>query len=135
VWTAVGSDNFNRRSWTHDSELTAAIWDEGGSASNSPDSFAAELRTALAREHLDLTDDQPPDLRDPEALFGAFAECAAALQRWHDGGRRGRRPRGRLRPLGPSALKRQTRWWATPLSRLVYDPDGRPTMMRLRNQY
>ena len=23
VWTAIGSDTFNTRSWTHDSELTA----------------------------------------------------------------------------------------------------------------
>ena len=27
VWAAVGSDNFNTRSWTHDSELTAAVVD------------------------------------------------------------------------------------------------------------
>src|SRR5450631_1257234 len=26
-WASVGSDNFNRRSWTHDSELTAAVFD------------------------------------------------------------------------------------------------------------
>jgi phosphatidylserine/phosphatidylglycerophosphate/cardiolipin synthase-like enzyme len=28
VWAAVNSDNFNTRSWTHDSELTAAVVDE-----------------------------------------------------------------------------------------------------------
>jgi len=26
-WASVGSDNFNRRSWTHDSELSVAVWD------------------------------------------------------------------------------------------------------------
>ena len=28
IWLAVGSDNLNRRSWTHDSEISCAILDE-----------------------------------------------------------------------------------------------------------
>jgi phosphatidylserine/phosphatidylglycerophosphate/cardiolipin synthase-like enzyme len=43
-WASVGSDNFNRRSWTHDSELTAAVYDPG---------YARALRLNLAGEHLD----------------------------------------------------------------------------------
>ena len=27
TWASVGSDNFNRRSWTHDSELSSAVLD------------------------------------------------------------------------------------------------------------
>ena len=28
VWASVGSDNFNRRSWSHDSEIACAVIDE-----------------------------------------------------------------------------------------------------------
>ncbi|HEX9551746.1 MAG TPA: phospholipase D family protein [Streptosporangiaceae bacterium] len=30
TWSIIGSDNFNRRSWTHDSELSCAVLDLGG---------------------------------------------------------------------------------------------------------
>ena len=30
TWATVGSDNFNRRSWTHDSELSAVVIDRNG---------------------------------------------------------------------------------------------------------
>ena len=32
TWMSCGSDNFNRRSWTHDSELTCAVMDDDGPA-------------------------------------------------------------------------------------------------------
>ncbi|MGI9006949.1 MAG: phospholipase D family protein [Streptosporangiaceae bacterium] len=32
TWSIIGSDNFNRRSWTHDSELSCAVLDLGGAA-------------------------------------------------------------------------------------------------------
>jgi phosphatidylserine/phosphatidylglycerophosphate/cardiolipin synthase-like enzyme len=119
TWAAVGSDNFNRRSWTHDSELTAAVVH--------PD-YARTLRQKLAREHLDCTEAVPM-----EEHFDAYARRAAALQAWHDDGGRARpRPPGRLRPLIEPALGRLTRIWATPLYRVVYDPDGRPWSLRRR---
>ncbi len=135
AWATIGSDNFNRRSWTHDSELTAAVWDEQASAEVSPHSFAATLRASLVREHLDLAADDPLDLDDPDALFAAFRESADALQSWHDTGRRGPRPPGRVRPLAPAPLSRRTRLWAGPLCRIVYDPDGRPRSMRRRHDF
>jgi phosphatidylserine/phosphatidylglycerophosphate/cardiolipin synthase-like enzyme len=135
IWATVGSDNFNRRSWTHDSELTAAVWDERASSQDAPDSFAAALRTSLAREHLDLADDDPTDLDDPAVFFAAFRASAEALQTWHEGGRLGPRPPGRLRPLASSPLRWSTKLWAAPLSRLVYDPDGRPVALRLRGRF
>jgi phosphatidylserine/phosphatidylglycerophosphate/cardiolipin synthase-like enzyme len=130
-WATVGSDNFNRRSWTHDSELTVAVWDESDAAPRYP----TELRTRLAREHLDLAEDDPTDVSTTSALIAAFAESAAALQQWYDGGRRGPRPPGRLRPLAPSPLPRRTRLWAGPMYRIVYDPDGRRPPSRWRNEF
>ena len=53
VWAAVGSDNFNTRSWTHDSELTAAVLDserdqraptDPGGLGDGARRFARELR-------------------------------------------------------------------------------------------
>jgi len=124
-WASVGSDNFNRRSWTHDSELSAAVC--------APE-YARALRLDLAREHLDRPGPLD-DLHDPAATFAAFAGSAATLQRWYDGGCRGARPPGRLRPLNDGTLTRFTRAWATPLHRLLYDPDGRPLDIRMRRSF
>ena len=41
VWVSIGSDNFNERSWTHDSELSAAIVHPEGGEDNP---FARSLR-------------------------------------------------------------------------------------------
>jgi hypothetical protein len=45
------------------------------------------------------------------------------------------RPPGRLRRYQQPILPASTRLWATPLYRLVYDPDARPRRMRRRNLY
>jgi len=124
-WASVGSDNFNRRSWTHDSELTAAVCDAG---------YARELRLTLATEHLELSG-PTDDLDDPRNTFNAFADSAALLQRWYDGGYQGPRPPGRLRPVNEATLSRFTQVWATALYRLIYDPDGRPLNLRMRGVF
>jgi len=159
IWASVGSDNLNRRSWTHDSELSCAVLDDrvddrlsvgssgsagsdpGGSAGSDPDGdrprrFARDLRLTLAREHLDLgAEELTEQLCDPVGAAEAFAASAARLQRWHQDGRRGTRPAGRLRPYQLARLDAATLRWAEPLYRLVYDPDGRPRRLRKAGQF
>jgi phosphatidylserine/phosphatidylglycerophosphate/cardiolipin synthase-like enzyme len=121
AWASVGSDNFNRRSWTHDSELSAAVHHLG---------FVQDLRATLAREHLGLDPSAPvPGLH---ALFDACAASAAELEAWHAGGCRGARPAGQLRPVADPPLGPWTRTWSRVAERYVYDPDGRPLGLRLR---
>jgi phosphatidylserine/phosphatidylglycerophosphate/cardiolipin synthase-like enzyme len=146
TWTSVGSDNFNRRSWTHDSELSSAVLDTtrdpreprdpagtGGGARV----FARDLRLQLGREHLDRAGDgsEDDDLVDPELFVAALIASADALEKWHDGGRIGPRPPGRLRPHRAERLSRFTRAWATPVYRLLDDPDGRPLRLRLKREF
>jgi phosphatidylserine/phosphatidylglycerophosphate/cardiolipin synthase-like enzyme len=121
-WASVGSDNFNRRSWTHDSELTAAVCDP---------EFARSLRTMLAQEHLGLDGAAARSLGLGET-YDAYAGAAAALQRYQDRGGTGPRPPGQLRPLARHRHSRITRAWASAVYRGVYDPDGRPLALRHR---
>ena len=129
-WASVGSDNFNRRSWTHDSELSAAVWDTTP-ALDGASNYARDLRVALGREHLD----DEGEYTDPKAMFDAFVRSARALQHWHDGGRVQPRPPGRLRPLVDPPVSLTTRLWASPLYRTLYDPDARSLPGRLRRRY
>src|SRR5919107_2145363 len=146
VWASVGSDNFNRRSWTHDSELSSAVLDttrdpreprDPAGTGDGARTFARDLRLELAREHLDRAADgsEDDDLLDPERFVTAVERAAADLDAWYAGGRRGPRPRGRLREHHPPRLSLPTRLWATPVYRLVDDPDGRPLSMRLRKAF
>jgi phosphatidylserine/phosphatidylglycerophosphate/cardiolipin synthase-like enzyme len=135
VWSSVGSDNFNRRSWTHDSELSCASVDETRDERAPADPaglgdgarrFARDLRLTLMREHLDRAPDDDADLLDPDSAIRAIDATADALRRWHDGGRVGPRPPGRLVPHRAERLPWHQRLWAIPAYRLMYDPDGRP---------
>ena len=126
TWACVGSDNFNRRSWTHDSELSCAVLDSEGV-------FARDLRLRLLREHLDRAEDGSEDqgLADPVIAVGEIVDCAEDLEAWHQSGRRGPRPPGRLRPHESERVDPLTRLWAEPAYRMIFDPDGRSYRDRL----
>lgn len=147
VWATIGSDNVNRRSWTHDSELTCAVYDHArderhprvlDAFGDGARVFARELRLRLAREHLDRDDGDDgddADLVDPLGAFRAFAYSAARLQGWHEGGRRGPRPPGRLRPYTPPEFSGIGKVLAETVYRVADDPDGRPTAMHWAGRF
>ncbi|MBI4941907.1 MAG: phospholipase, partial [Actinobacteria bacterium] len=91
-WASVGSDNFNRRSWTSDSEIACAVQDERTPADGPAprDGFPSVLRRTLVAEHLGCAPEDVPE--DPVALFDAMVGSAAALDAWIAGsaGRRSR---------------------------------------------
>lgn len=126
AWACVGSDNFNRRSWTHDSELACAVLDAEGA-------FPRDVRLHLLREHLDRAADGTQDgsLADPARAVGEIVASAETLEAWHESGCRGPRPPGRLRPHKIERVDPLTRLWAEPAYRMIYDPDGRSYRDRL----
>jgi phosphatidylserine/phosphatidylglycerophosphate/cardiolipin synthase-like enzyme len=142
TWAAVGSDNLNRRSWTHDSELSCAILDAERDTRDPADpaglgdgarAFARELRLTLMREHLGVGDDT--SLLDPAEAFDRVRRAADELDGWHAAGRKGPRPTGRLRNHRLPDVRWWERWWARPIYRAVVDPDGRPSEMRRRDAF
>ena len=146
VWASVGSDNFNRRSWTHDSELSCAVIDDTRDEREPRDPagqgdgarvFARDLRLRLLREHLDRAADggQDDDLIDPDTAIEAITSSAKVLEAWHANGGKGPRPPGRLRPHRPERLSLLTRLWAVPVYRMMYDPDGRSYRARLKSHW
>ena len=144
VWASVGSDNFNRRSWSHDSEVACAVLDmerdprepaDPAGLGDGARQFARNLRLRLWREHLGREEGDDRDLLDPLEAWTAFRQAAEALDRWHVGARIGPRPPGRLRPHPRIRPSGWTRLWAEPLYRIVYDPDARTRAMRSAEEW
>jgi phosphatidylserine/phosphatidylglycerophosphate/cardiolipin synthase-like enzyme len=113
-WMTIGSDNFNLRSWTHDSEVTCAVVDADGV-------LPRKLRASLWAEHLGL----PPNdarLADPGDAVALWADRVGA-------------PESRIRRHEPAAVSARTRLWAGPAYRTLLDPDGRPRALRRTARY
>ena len=107
TWATIGSDNFNRRSWTHDSELSARR--RGPRPATTP----AGCGSTLAAEHLDRT---PPTRPTCWRSWPTASSRTACSRRTPQRGRRldelvRRRARpARARPGGCGASTRRS--WA-----------------------
>jgi phosphatidylserine/phosphatidylglycerophosphate/cardiolipin synthase-like enzyme len=143
VWMAVGSDNLNLRSWTHDSEVCCGVIDSArdqrapldpGGLGDGARVLPREFRVRLWQEHLG------PELSDQESLdlvagFDAWRRVAGAVDAWYAGGQRGPRPPGRVRSHQPPAIHGFTSMWAHPLYRVGVDPDGRPPDLKRSGRF
>jgi phosphatidylserine/phosphatidylglycerophosphate/cardiolipin synthase-like enzyme len=142
VLAMIGSDNMNRRSWTHDSELSIAVLDEEldgreprdpAGLGDSARTFARDLRLRLWREHLGASSDD--GLLDVRSGFERWREEADALDAWHVREERGPRPAGRVRQHRPRKVPTWQRAWAWPLYRTIVDPDGRPRSLQRSRRF
>jgi phosphatidylserine/phosphatidylglycerophosphate/cardiolipin synthase-like enzyme len=140
VWMMAGSDNFNRRSWTHDSELSLAILDQRiddrlpadpGGLGDYARVLPRSTRLELWAEHL-----QRSTLAvDPHDGYQQLCEAADSLDTWYAQGGTGERPEGRLRRHQPDRVAPWARPLANAFYRVVSDPDGRPLRYRRRDRY
>ena len=143
VWMAVGSDNLNRRSWTHDSELSCAVVDsrqdlraprDPAGLGDGARMLARDTRIRLAAEHLGRAADDVADLVDPMSWFEALRKGAHAVDTWRGLGS-GPRPAGHLREHKRERVRGTHRWGRGLAHRVLLDPDGRPRRLRRQGAF
>jgi phosphatidylserine/phosphatidylglycerophosphate/cardiolipin synthase-like enzyme len=143
VWALVGSANLNRRSWTHDSEVSCAIIDDQlddrapldpAGLGDGSRRFARDLRIQLWAEHLKRSPSDP-SLVDIRSGAEFWRSSALDLMRWkvEDGGAKD--PPSRARPHEVEPVLQRDRGWAELAYRVVFDPDGRPRGLRKRHVF